>query len=68
VFNGDGTARSVAQKEICQTDPEPGGVNHDPREIWEPGSGVAVEALALAGLNGAISPPSASRSSTYRND
>ena len=42
--------RGVAQREIRQIYPEPGWVEQDPREIWAAQSGVAVEALALAGI------------------
>ena len=50
VFDADGVARAVAQREIRQIYPQPGWVEQDPREIWAVQSGVAVEALALAGL------------------
>ena len=50
VFDGDGTVCAVAQQEIRQLYPHPGWVEQDPREIWAAQSGVAVEALALAGL------------------
>src|SRR5262245_18318221 len=50
VFEGDSGVCAVAQKEIRQIYPHPGWVEQDPREIWAAQSGVAVEALALAGL------------------
>ncbi len=50
VFDADGVARAVAEKEITQVYPEAGWVEQDPREIWASQSGVAVEALARAGL------------------
>src|SRR4030095_688869 len=50
VFDADGVARAVAQREIGQIYPQPGWVEQDPREIWAAQSAVAVEALALAGL------------------
>jgi glycerol kinase len=50
VFDGGGNVCAVAQKEIRQLYPHPGWVEQDPREIWAAQSGVAVEALALAGL------------------
>ena len=51
VFDADGTARAVAQNEIRQIYPHVGWVEQDPREIWAAQRGVAVEALALAGLS-----------------
>ena len=50
VFDGDGVAHAVAQREIRQIYPQAGWVEQDPREIWAAQSAVAVEALALAGL------------------
>ena len=50
VFDADGVAHAVAQREIRQIYPQAGWVEQDPREIWAAQSGVAVEALALAGL------------------
>ena len=50
VFNHDGLAVSVAQKEFRQIVPEPGWVEHDPNEIWSTQIAVAVEALDLAHL------------------
>ena len=50
VFDETGKARSVAQKEFRQIFPQPGWVEHDADEIWSTQLGVAVEALARAGL------------------
>jgi glycerol kinase len=50
VFDHDGTVRGVAQKEFRQIFPAPGLVEHDAEEIWASQLGVAVEAIARAGL------------------
>ena len=50
VFDREGAVRAVAQKEFRQCFPRPGWVEHDAMEIWATQSGVAVEALAAAGL------------------
>lgn len=50
VFDHDGGVRAVAQKEFAQHYPKPGWVEHDPLDIWTAQAGVAVEALARAGL------------------
>src|SRR5215208_5007809 len=50
VFDETGRARSVAQKEFRQIFPQPGWVEQDADEIWSTQLGVAVEALARAGL------------------
>src|SRR5687767_14880497 len=50
VFDETGAVRSVAQKEFRQIFPQPGWVEHDADEIWSTQLGVAVEALARAGL------------------
>lgn len=50
VFDQDGNIKSVAQKEFTQIFPQPGFVEHDPKEIWSSQSGVAIEALTRAGL------------------
>ncbi len=48
VFDRDGRARSVAQKEFTQLFPRPGWVEHDPQEIWASQIDVATEALGRA--------------------
>jgi glycerol kinase len=53
VFDHDGTVRGVAQKEFRQIFPAPGLVEHDAAEIWASQLGVAVEAIARAGVTAA---------------
>jgi glycerol kinase len=48
VYDHEGNARAVAQKEFTQLFPRPGWVEHDPQEIWASQIGVAVEALGRA--------------------
>jgi glycerol kinase len=50
VFDESGAVVSLAQREIQQIFPQPGWVEHDPREIWDSQLAVAREALARAGL------------------
>ena len=50
VFDHDGTIRSLSQKEFRQFFPAPGLVEHDAEEIWASQLGVAVEAIARAGV------------------
>lgn len=50
VFDHAGSVKAVAQKEFPQIFPKPGWVEHNPNEIWSTQAGVAVEALANAGL------------------
>jgi glycerol kinase len=50
VFDQQGRIRTVAQKEFEQIFPQPGWVEHDPREIWSSQLGVAAEAVSRAGL------------------
>jgi glycerol kinase len=50
VFDENGGMRAVAQKEFRQIFPQPGWVEHDADEIWSTQLGVAVEAVAKAGL------------------
>jgi len=50
VFDHDGKVRGLAQKEFRQIFPQPGLVEHDGEEIWASQLGVAVEAIARAGL------------------
>jgi glycerol kinase len=50
VFDYDGNVCSIAQKEFRQIFPQPGWVEHDGNEIWASQLGVAVEAIAGAGL------------------
>jgi len=53
VFDHDGAITAAAQKEFTQIFPQPGWVEHDPREIWSTQIAVATEALARAGLTAA---------------
>src|SRR5947209_1812899 len=48
IFDHDGHINAVAQKEIRQIYPQPGWVEHDPREIWSSQMSVATEALGIA--------------------
>ncbi len=50
VFDHRGAIVSVAQQEFRQIFPQPGWVEHDPREIWATQSNVAAEAILKAGL------------------
>ncbi|MET0214772.1 MAG: glycerol kinase GlpK, partial [Vicinamibacterales bacterium] len=50
LFDRDGAIKGIAQREFRQMFPQPGWVEHDPLEIWTSQAGVAVEALAGAGL------------------
>jgi glycerol kinase len=50
VFDEDGAARGVAQREFRQIFPQPGWVEHDPEEIWRSQLAVARAALANAGV------------------
>lgn len=52
LFDHAGNIISVAQKEFRQIYPQPGWVEHDPREIWATQAGVAAEAVTKMGLNG----------------
>ncbi len=53
LFDKAGAIVAVAQKEFTQLFPAPGWVEHDPAEIWSSQIGVATEAMAKAGLEGA---------------
>lgn len=50
VFNHQGAAIAIAQKEFKQNFPQPGWVEHDANEIWSTQLGVAAEAISKAGL------------------
>ncbi|HWB90379.1 MAG TPA: glycerol kinase GlpK [Puia sp.] len=50
VFDRNGSPMAIAQKEFSQLFPQPGWVEHDPMEIWSSQLGVALEAVAKAGL------------------
>ena len=53
IFSSNGEMISTAQKEFTQIFPNDGWVEHDPTEIWATQIGVAHEALAKSGLDGA---------------
>lgn len=50
VFDGQGRIVSMAQQEFRQIYPQPGWVEHDPKELWTTQLATAREALAKAGL------------------
>ncbi|MBI3417604.1 MAG: glycerol kinase GlpK [Verrucomicrobia bacterium] len=50
LFDQGGSIKAVAQKEFRQLFPQPGWVEHEPKEIWSSQVGVAIEAIARAGL------------------
>ena len=50
VFDAQGHIVAQAQQELPQIYPQPGWVEHDPREIWRTQLATAREALAKAGL------------------
>ncbi len=52
VFDDDGQMCSVAQKEFTQYFPQPGWVEHDPKEIWSSQASVIAEAITTLGVNG----------------
>ena len=48
LFAHDGSVKAVAQREFTQLFPQPGWVEHDPREIWASQIAVATEVLGRA--------------------
>ena len=50
VFDRVGRIVSMAQRELTQIYPQPGWVEHDPKEIWESQIATAREALQKGGL------------------
>jgi glycerol kinase len=50
IFDRNGLPVATAQKEFTQFYPKPGWVEHDPDEIWSTQAGVALEAIAKAGI------------------
>ena len=48
IIEYDGKVTAVAQKEFTQIFPQPGWVEHDPKEIWASQIAVAAQALGLA--------------------
>jgi len=51
IYDKNGEVKSVAQKEFTQYFPEPGFVEHDPREIYTSQISVAAEAIANMGIH-----------------
>jgi len=52
LFDRRGENRGIAQKDFRQIFPQPGWVEHDPREIWDSQIGVARELIAKAAAEG----------------
>ena len=50
VFDVQGRIKAMAQREFRQVFPQPGWVEHDPKEIWATQLATAREALAKAGI------------------
>src|SRR5689334_23368090 len=50
LFHADGRIAAMAQRELRQIYPQPGWVEHDPREIWRLQLATAQEVLAQGGL------------------
>ena len=50
VFDAQGRILAMAQREFRQIYPQPGWVEHDPKEIWATQLATAQEALAKAGI------------------
>lgn len=50
LFDRDGRALGMARRTFSQIFPQPGWVEHDPREIWESQLAVARQALAESGV------------------
>ena len=50
LFHADGQIAAMAQRELNQIYPQPGWVEHDPREIWRLQLATAQEVLARKGL------------------
>ena len=53
VFDAAGSIVAMAQREFRQIYPQPGWVEHDPKEIWASQLATAQEALSKANLHGA---------------
>lgn len=53
VFRTDGSIAAMAQREFRQIYPQPGWVEHDPRELWSTQRDTAREVLHQAGLTAA---------------
>jgi glycerol kinase len=53
IFNHSGSITGIAQQEFTQFFPQPGWVEHDPKEIWSSQIQVIKDALGDAGINAA---------------
>ncbi len=53
LFDKTGNICSMAQKEFTQIYPQPGWVEHNPKEIWSTQLAVAAEAMAMLGVEAA---------------
>ena len=51
LFDRSGAICSMAQKEFTQHYPQPGWVEHNPKEIWSSQLAVAIEAMAMIGAD-----------------
>jgi glycerol kinase len=51
VFDVEGNVRAFAQREFTQHFPQPGWVEHDPRELWTSQYETAAQALRQSGLS-----------------
>lgn len=51
LFDKAGNIHSMSQKEFTQIYPQPGWVEHNPKEIWSSQLAVATECMALAGVS-----------------
>ena len=52
VFDRQGNAKAVSQKEFTQYFPKPGWVEHNPMEIWSSQAAVIAEAITSIHING----------------
>lgn len=51
IFDREGTIVSVAQKEYKQIFPQPGWVEHNPREIWSSQASTIIEVITQSGIS-----------------
>ncbi len=52
VFDEQGKSKAIAQKEFTQIFPQPGWVEHNPKEIWSSQAAVIAEAITSIGISG----------------
>lgn len=52
IFDKEGKIVSIAQKEFTQIFPQPGWVEHNPKEIWSSQASTIAEAIAAIGIDG----------------